>query len=578
MTTTTSTSGTSGSVGTKNVIRAPAWGETELPPLPPSSKRSPPSLPRRPSGINSSTVAEQPRPTPKPPPPATGAATARPSKPALPARTPSYTSNGSTETRRVPPQLPARRPSSHQPAQSPGEQDATTGVVRSVSRRLPPVVSPNEISKIRQSSLSVLSKHAEEPEAPVTNGHSNQSAQPEPPPVPLASRPDLSAIQATKPKFQPSASQTSNAMCLKCRDFSGPDNHAAQFPRTSLPTHDLGWLAQQLTAPFPSLTDKARAIFTWLHHNIRYDVDAFFNNKVKPSTPAQTMQTGLAVCEGYAGLFATLAAHAGLDAHVIGGHGKGYGYTQLPPGASLPAFESNHAWNVVRIDGGQWKLIDCCWGAGAVENKGQPTFIHRFDPEQFTQTNDEFLLKHYPERIDQFYTDDGRPKWAWEEYILHNPDRPFGVEPPTIFNVAHEEGISRHTVRPVGKQVSINQPGPMRFQFGLICEHWSVTLHGKKSAPYLFLLHTHGVDGRKDEMIPFTHVRGTAPNGGGDWWYVDIADPRILGAPGQKLGVAFLTQLGQRTDGRGLSVEEFRANFGRVNMAWSYVLQWELVA
>lgn len=367
-------------------------------------------------------------------------------------------------------------------------------------------------------------------------------------------------------------------MCLKCRDFSGPDHHAARFPRTSLPTQDLAWLAQQLTAPFPSLTDKARAIFTWLHHNIRYDVDAFFNDTVKPSTPAHTMQTGLAVCEGYAGLFAALASHAGLEAHVISGHGKGYAHTPLPPGANIPPFKGNHAWNVVRIDGGHWKLIDCCWGAGAVENKGQPTFIHRFDPKHFTRTNDEFLLTHYPERSDQFYTDDGRPKWTWEEYILHDPDRPFGVESPTVFNVAHEEGIGPHTVRPVGKQVSIRQPGPLRFQFGLICEHWSVTLHGKKSAPYLFLLHTHGIDGRKEEMIPFTHVHGTAPNGGGDWWYVDIVDPRILGAPGQKLGVAFLTRLGQRTDGRGLAAEEFRASVGRVSMSWSYVLQWELVA
>ncbi|KAF4948227.1 hypothetical protein F66182_18544, partial [Fusarium sp. NRRL 66182] len=203
-----------------------------------------------------------------------------------------------------------------------------------------------------------LSKHVEEDEP-------DQSV---PPAIPIASRPNLAAIQATKPKFAANGHTHVGAstVCMICRDFSGPDNHAAQFPRQSLPTNDLAWLATQLTAPFPSLTDKARALFTWLHYNIRYDVDAFFNNNVQPSTPAKTLSTGLAVCEGYAGLFATLATHAGLEALVIGGHGKGFGHSQLAPGSTIPPFEAGHAWNAVRIDGVKWKLVDPCWGAGAV--------------------------------------------------------------------------------------------------------------------------------------------------------------------------------------------------------------------
>lgn len=149
--------------------------------------------------------------------------------------------------------------------------------------------------------------------------------------------------------------------CLHCRDFSGPDNHAARFPRESLPYMDLGWLAQQLCSPFSSPTDKARTIFTWLHHNIAYNVEAFFNNAVKPSTPQSTLQTGLAVCEGYAGLFSAIAIKAGLEAIVVGGNGKGYGYSPLKPGEPVPPYSAGHAWNAVRIDGGEWKLIDCCW-------------------------------------------------------------------------------------------------------------------------------------------------------------------------------------------------------------------------
>jgi len=72
-------------------------------------------------------------------------------------------------------------------------------------------------------------------------------------------------------------------------------------------------------------------------------------------------------------------------------------------------------------------------------------------------------------------------------------------------------------------------------------------------------------------------VRGSTPGGGGDVWYVDIPDVRMLGAPGQKLQIAVLTSFGDRKDARGVTVEEFRALNGRVGMAWAYICQWDLV-
>lgn len=108
-----------------------------------------------------------------------------------------------------------------------------------------------------------------------------------PPPVPMSSKPNLDAIMASKPK------PGTVAQCLVCRDFSGPDNHAAKFPRQQLPSSDVGWLAHQLCAPFPSATDKARAIFTWLHHNVDYDVKNFFAGTIQPSTPEKTITSGM---------------------------------------------------------------------------------------------------------------------------------------------------------------------------------------------------------------------------------------------------------------------------------------------
>ncbi|MBE7181931.1 MAG: transglutaminase domain-containing protein [Terriglobus roseus] len=140
-----------------------------------------------------------------------------------------------------------------------------------------------------------------------------------PPPVPLGSRPDLAALQASKPKMNGAANGVANgpsgAGCLICRDFSGPDNHAARFPRESIPSQDLNWLSHELTAPFPSPTDKARAIFTWLHHNIKYDTAGFFSGNKGPQTPAGVMQSGLAVCAGYGALFSAMALPAVSSIH-----------------------------------------------------------------------------------------------------------------------------------------------------------------------------------------------------------------------------------------------------------------------
>ena len=398
--------------------------------------------------------------------------------------------------------------------------------------------------------------------------------------MPTGSRPDLAKLNATKPRFHsslPGATApvgTSTTECLVCRDFSGPDTRAAQYPRESLPTQDLGWLANELTAPFPSLTDKARVIFTWLHHNVKYDVDAFFNNCVQPSTPASTLASGLAVCEGYAGLFAALATKAGLEAIVVGGHGKGYGHTPHAPGQPVPPFNMGHAWNAVKIDGGQWKLIDACWGAGAVNGRGQP-YIQRFEPHMFTISNEEFGFKHFPQNREHFFRNDGR-QISWEEYITTDPDAPSGLKPIQIFSDTDKFSIGRKTFYPASGNISVyNTPGPIRFQFGLRCEHWTLARHSRQQ-PGLFLLMTHGVDGRKDDRLVFNHVPGSGPGGGGEMWYVDVADARELGAPGQKVQIAVLKTLGERHDCLGVTAQEYLSQVGRVGMSWAYIAEWTL--
>ncbi|RMZ89589.1 hypothetical protein DV736_g3202, partial [Chaetothyriales sp. CBS 134916] len=557
-------------------IKAPGWGECELPALPPRgqppqprkfSTERPKYINRAPSSDSTLVVA-----------PAATSPARRPSQPPLPPRLPPRKAAvGHVQVEQRPqPQDSLKRSAPSYALNKPAQIVPGTNLRTPFTLELHTAIVQSTTSLPTVASLGLQRTHSQPP--PTLNSivqHPSFVSSPNT----VSSKPDLSAIKATKPKPLPkstalnSAGQSDSARCLVCRDFSLVDNHAAQFPRHSVSS--LQDLAYGLTAPFPSATDKARAICTWLHLNIAYDVDNFFRGTVKSSSPESTLQSGLAVCEGYAHLFTSLATYVGLDSVVISGHGKGFGYVPLAAGSALPLFEGNHAWNAVKIDGGEWKLIDSCWYSGHVQGRGMPYVAKRHD-SMFTMTNEEFGIKHFPTNKDHFFLP-GRPGMRWEEYIQINPDHwPHNVQPPTMYGVAEEQYfVGKRTVAPQSGQINIRQGGNVRFQFGLRCPHWDLAKHTKLGPPPVFLMQIEGHDGRNKDLIPFELVPATG--NGGDLWYVDI--PAIeLGAPGQTVSCFAITKFGDSTDCRGLSVAEFREKKGRIGMAFAGVMAWDLVA
>lgn len=383
-----------------------------------------------------------------------------------------------------------------------------------------------------------------------------------PPPVPTASRPDLAALLASKPKTNGSsapvgAPSASSEGCLACRDFSSPDNHAARFPRESIPSNDVGWLAAQLTDPFPSVTDKARALFTWLHHNVAYDVVALNTNSVKPSTPHGTIASGLAVCEGYASLFAALALKAGLEAFLISGASKGGNYRSIALGESIPPYKASHAWNAVKLDDGQWKLIDCCWGAGSVSG---PTYIKQFKPDRFTESNMDFGRDHFPGDNSQQFREDGRTI-SYDEYVMS------GCKAQLFSGFLAEEGMRTCSVRPAEKTIVLAaQQGPtVRFSFQKNCPHWDPVRNGR-GPYYLYLL--------KTEASAGTAQGETLFETNGEVWWCDVPTAQ-LGPPGQKVMIyIYHTFMGK--DARGTTAQQWNAK-GSGGWGYAGVAEWELV-
>ncbi|KAL8765052.1 MAG: hypothetical protein Q9209_007742 [Squamulea sp. 1 TL-2023] len=510
---------------------APVFDQSTLPPLPP--KRTPEQVQKRYQDIERSRMG------------------LRPTK---------STPDVATTEAETPPSLPSRPP--QRPPQTPLRKESAGAI-----RKLP---SERHAGMPARSALSFgMNEPSELSTTNAVNGsiHNTQTSTRGPPPLPLSSKPDLSKLLATKPKLALESSPSSQpvpAACLCCRDFSAPDNHATKFPRESVPS--IAWLATRLVSPFISSTDQARAIFAWLHHNIAYDVVALCNKAVKPSTPASTLATGLAVCEGYAGLFTAIASNAGLESLVVSGHGKGAGFSPLRPGQPIPTEYSTHAWNAVKIDNGEWKLIDSCWGAGSVCLRDQK-YNKRFATRYFTMDNNEFGLRHFPSNKALFYRTDGRHQIPWDEYILGRSGSSAAMLVTVYEDVVEAEGIAETKFLPSTYHIPISTSGSIRFQFEKVCLHWDPVRNGS-GKPYPYIMRIHNADGRGAEEIRVFDTNGSV-------WWLDVEN-RLLGRKGQMINIFAIQKLGGE-DARGVSVGDCRRAMGRKGWSGGALAVWELV-
>jgi hypothetical protein len=191
---------------------------------------------------------------------------------------------------------------------------------------------------------------------------------------------------------------------LSGSDYSAIDIHALAAPasvQTSFKS-----LASWLTGPCRSDEEKARAIFRWIAQNIEYDVNALLKGGPMSGSARDALRNKRGVCEGYAGLFMELARASGIKAAKISGFAKGYGYALGQPLGTIP----NHSWNAVSIDG-QWRLMDCTWGAGYI---GDDDKFHReFNQHFFFTPPKEFIYDHLPENDEWQLLD---PPMSREEY------------------------------------------------------------------------------------------------------------------------------------------------------------------
>ncbi|CAN9502621.1 unnamed protein product [Ophioblennius macclurei] len=151
-------------------------------------------------------------------------------------------------------------------------------------------------------------------------------------------------------------------------------------------------IVQSITQGASGELEKLRAIWVWLCDNIEYDVSGYLGRSEKLSSSEEVIAAGRGVCCGYSNLCSQMCREVGIECQEVAGHSKGVAYRQ---GQSLRKVKSDHLWNAVQL-GGQWFLLDACWGAGRVDMERE-SFVKRFDDFYFLTDPEEFIDSHFPD-------------------------------------------------------------------------------------------------------------------------------------------------------------------------------------
>lgn len=190
------------------------------------------------------------------------------------------------------------------------------------------------------------------------------------------------------------------------QNISEVDKIVAKYPKSFNSTEKL---AERIEKDFDSDAERARAIYSWIAFNIKYDYNAYLNpqrtqgfsysseaekqrklKQINDNLIQKAFNSKKAVCEGFTALYQHLAQQVGLKCEIIRGDSK---VSVRDIGRKNTS--SNHAWNMVLVDK-KWRLIDVTWGQGYYDSsKGR--MVNDFNPIYFDTDPEYFFAKHYPD-------------------------------------------------------------------------------------------------------------------------------------------------------------------------------------
>ncbi|NDI98803.1 hypothetical protein GWA97_06915 [Flavobacterium sp. LaA7.5] len=191
------------------------------------------------------------------------------------------------------------------------------------------------------------------------------------------------------------------------QDYTDIDYKIYEYPNTFSTVQQL---VDRVNKDFIREDEKARAFFSWIALNVKFDVTGISSQgfyysdsedwRQKNSQQIETMittvlQNNIATSYGYAVLYDALCKKANIESEVIIGTLK----SDISEIGQLPK-SANHAWNAVKIDS-KWKLVDATLAAGYIGGDG--VFKPDFNGAYFFTSPDVFFLNHYPKNAEWLF-------------------------------------------------------------------------------------------------------------------------------------------------------------------------------
>ena len=183
-------------------------------------------------------------------------------------------------------------------------------------------------------------------------------------------------------------------------DYSAIDNAVKNL---SIPTTmSISDAAKQIVNASGAKTqkEKVRALFTWMANNIEYE---YYSSDKSKYTAEGAFKNRSAVCGGFSYLMVDMCKAIDITAIYVTGCGSKADYTTPEQQKDASFFISNHAWNLIKTDAGNF-LLDVTW-ASSYLHYDAPALKAMKDIWDIWFDTDPcyFITSHYP-IVEKHYT------------------------------------------------------------------------------------------------------------------------------------------------------------------------------
>jgi transglutaminase/protease-like cytokinesis protein 3 len=219
-----------------------------------------------------------------------------------------------------------------------------------------------------------------------------------------------SALEGGQSSNNSATSTTRTTITTPSRNYTIPASYERAYSyRTDTPDSRMSRIPQNIEANRVNNPDEyIKQIVTLINDNstddfdrvkkahdlvalsIRYDAANFWSGTVPDQNYQNVLKTRLAVCEGYANLFKKICDELNVFCEKVTGYARGVGSSPL---ADDKPNDSNHAWNLVTINGESY-LVDCTWNSGYMDGR---VSRQRYTTDYLFLKPEHIIHTHFPQ-------------------------------------------------------------------------------------------------------------------------------------------------------------------------------------